>query len=41
MGWPFVKRRMRAELGPDWQDKFEAFGKEASHAASLGQDHVQ
>lgn len=39
MGWPFVKRRMRAELGPDWQDKFEAFGKEASHAASLGQVH--
>lgn len=40
MGWPFVKRRMRAELGPDWQDKFEAFGKEAAHAASLGQVHI-
>ncbi|MEM5516663.1 AarF/ABC1/UbiB kinase family protein [Henriciella sp. AS95] len=39
MGWPFVKRRMRAELGPDWQDKFETFGKEAAHAASLGQVH--
>ena len=39
MGWPFVRRRMRAELGPDWQDKFETFGKEAAHAASLGQVH--
>ncbi|MEQ9316838.1 MAG: AarF/UbiB family protein [Henriciella sp.] len=39
MGWPFVKRRMRAELGPDWQDKFAEFGREAAHAASLGQVH--
>lgn len=39
MGWPFVRRRMRAELGADWQDKFAAFGKEAAHAASLGQVH--
>ena len=39
MGWPFVKRRMRAELGADWQEKFGAFEKEASHAASLGQVH--
>ncbi|WP_084397877.1 ABC1 kinase family protein [Henriciella aquimarina] len=39
MGWPFVKRRMRAELGADWQDKFASFGKEAAHAASLGQVH--
>ena len=39
MGWPFVKRRMRAELGPDWQSKFTQFGKEAAHAASLGQVH--
>lgn len=39
MGWPFVKRRMRAELGPDWLSKFDAFQKEASHAASLGQVH--
>jgi predicted unusual protein kinase regulating ubiquinone biosynthesis (AarF/ABC1/UbiB family) len=23
MGWPFVKRRMRAELGPGWQGRFE------------------
>ena len=39
MGWPFVRRRMRAELGPDWQDRFAEFGKEAAHAASLGQVH--
>lgn len=39
MGWPFVKRRMRAELGPDWQEKFASFEKEAAHAASLGQVH--
>ncbi|MCR9196450.1 MAG: AarF/ABC1/UbiB kinase family protein [Hyphomonas sp.] len=39
MGWPFVRRRMRAELGPDWQSKFSGFGKEAAHAASLGQVH--
>lgn len=40
MGWPFVKRRMRAELGAGWQSKFAEFGKEASHAASLGQVHA-
>lgn len=39
MGWPFVRRRMRAELGADWQSKFAAFGKDAAHAASLGQVH--
>ncbi|MEM8833870.1 MAG: AarF/ABC1/UbiB kinase family protein [Pseudomonadota bacterium] len=39
MGWPFVKRRMKAELGPDWQEKFGEFDKEASAAASLGQVH--
>lgn len=39
MGWPFVKRRMRAELGPGWQGNFSEFGKEAAHAASLGQVH--
>ena len=39
MGWPFVKRRMRAELGPDWQSRFESFEREAAHAASLGQVH--
>ncbi|MEL7128900.1 MAG: AarF/UbiB family protein [Pseudomonadota bacterium] len=39
MGWPFVKRRMRAELGGDWQSRFADFGREAAHAASLGQVH--
>ncbi len=39
MGWPFVRRRMRAELGADWQSKFATFGKDAAHAASLGQVH--
>ncbi|MBK8198512.1 MAG: AarF/ABC1/UbiB kinase family protein [Acidobacteria bacterium] len=39
MGWPFVKRRMRAELGAGWETRFASFGKEASHAASLGQVH--
>ena len=34
MGWPFVKRRMAAELGPGWTKKFEA-----AAAASLGQVH--
>lgn len=39
MGWPFVKRRMAAELGPDWQKKFASFEHEAAAAASLGQVH--
>lgn len=39
MGWPFVRRRMAAELGPDWQMKFGRFDKEAAAAASLGQVH--
>ena len=39
MGWPFVKRRMAAELGPDWLDKFETFERTAARAASLGQVH--
>lgn len=39
MGWSFVRRRMKAELGPDWQSKFKSFDKEASAAASLGQVH--
>ncbi len=39
MGWAFVKRRMRAELGPQWQNRFEEFGKEPAAAASLGQVH--
>jgi len=39
MGWPFVKRRMAAELGPDWHKRFKAFEHQAAHAASLGQVH--
>lgn len=39
MGWPFVKRRMAAELGPEWQKRFQDFGHEAAAAASLGQVH--
>lgn len=39
MGWPFVKRRMAAELGPDWQARFASFEHEAAAAASLGQVH--
>src|ERR1700742_2583756 len=39
MGWPFVQRRMRAELGPQWQKKFATFDDEAAAAASLGQVH--
>ncbi len=39
MGWHFVKRRMRAELGADWQKKFKSFEHEAAAAASLGQVH--
>ncbi|WP_119681217.1 ABC1 kinase family protein [Indioceanicola profundi] len=39
MGWPFVKRRMTAELGPSWQSKFQSFEKGAASAASLGQVH--
>lgn len=40
MGWPFVKRRMRAELGAGWEAKFASFEHEAAHAASLGQVHA-
>ena len=39
MGWLFVRRRMAAELGPDWQSKFETFERDAAAAASLGQVH--
>lgn len=39
MGWPFVKRRMAAELGADWEKKFKSFPREAASAASLGQVH--
>jgi predicted unusual protein kinase regulating ubiquinone biosynthesis (AarF/ABC1/UbiB family) len=39
MGWPFVRRRMAAELGPDWEAKFGTFEHEATASASLGQVH--
>src|SRR5215471_229616 len=39
MGWAFVKRRMAAELGADWQKKFAAFEHHPAAAASLGQVH--
>lgn len=39
MGWAFVKRRMSAELGPDWQTKFAEFEHHPAAAASLGQVH--
>jgi len=39
MGWPFVRRRMAAELGEDWQRRFKSFEREAARAASLGQVH--
>lgn len=39
MGWAFVKRRMSAELGPDWQGKFAQFERQPAAAASLGQVH--
>lgn len=39
MGWPFVRRRMKTELGPNWQSHFQSFEKEAAAAASLGQVH--
>lgn len=39
MGWPFVKRRMQAELGLSWESHFRKFDKQASKAASLGQVH--
>ncbi|HET7849558.1 MAG TPA: AarF/UbiB family protein [Pseudolabrys sp.] len=39
MGWAFVKRRMTAELGADWQKKFASFEHHPAAAASLGQVH--
>jgi predicted unusual protein kinase regulating ubiquinone biosynthesis (AarF/ABC1/UbiB family) len=39
MGKPFVRRRMVAELGPDWEKRFKHFPLDSSAAASLGQVH--
>jgi predicted unusual protein kinase regulating ubiquinone biosynthesis (AarF/ABC1/UbiB family) len=39
MGAGFVRRRMAAELGVDWDKKFKRFDREAAAAASLGQVH--
>jgi predicted unusual protein kinase regulating ubiquinone biosynthesis (AarF/ABC1/UbiB family) len=39
MGWPFVRRRMMGELGPNWEQRFKSFEHEAARAASLGQVH--
>src|ERR1700690_3732624 len=39
MGWAFVKRRMNAELGADWEKRFATFEHQPAAAASLGQVH--
>ncbi len=39
MGWAFVKRRMMAELGAGWEQKFASFEHQPAAAASLGQVH--
>ncbi len=39
MGPGFVRRRMAAELGADWQSRFAAFDATPAAAASLGQVH--
>jgi len=39
MGPAFVRRRMQAELGPHWEQRFKTFERNAVAAASLGQVH--
>ncbi|MFG1317057.1 ABC1 kinase family protein [Xanthobacter autotrophicus] len=39
MGWAFVRRRMMAELGRDWETRFASFTHQPAAAASLGQVH--
>ena len=39
MGAAFVKRRMAAELGADWEKRFKSFDRQPAAAASLGQVH--
>ena len=39
MGRGFVRRRMAAELGPDWAARYASFDLDAVAAASLGQVH--
>ncbi len=39
MGWSFVRRRMKSELGDNWEQKFKSFERTNVAAASLGQVH--
>ncbi len=39
MGPAFVKRRLIAELGPDWEARYKSFDRNPAAAASLGQVH--
>ncbi len=39
MGPAFMRRRMVAELGPDWEKRFASFTPQSAASASLGQVH--